>query len=53
VASAATAVGVQATAGHVLPPPVVFNRPYLLVVTDHGTGEPLFLARVADPATRS
>jgi hypothetical protein len=31
----------------------VFDRPYLLVVTDHGTGEPLFLARVADPATRS
>ena len=30
-------------------PSVVFNRPYLLVVTDHGTGEPLFLARVADP----
>jgi serine protease inhibitor len=53
VASAATAVGVRATAGHVLPPPVVFNRPYLLVVTDRGTGEALFMARVADPARRS
>jgi len=52
VASAATAVGMQATAGHVLPPPVRFNRPYLLVVTDRGTGEPLFMARVANPATR-
>lgn len=40
-------------AGHVLAPPVVFNRPYLLVVADRGTGEPLFMARVANPATRS
>jgi serpin B len=52
VASAATAVGVQATAGHVLPPQVRFDRPYLIVVTDRATGEPLFMARVADPATR-
>jgi len=51
VASAATAVGVQATAGHVLPPQVKFDRPYLLVVTDRATGEPLFMARVADAAT--
>ena len=52
VASAATAVGVQATAGHVLPPQVRFDRPYLLVVTDRATGEPPFMARVADPAAR-
>jgi serine protease inhibitor len=52
VASAATAVGMQATAGRVLPPSVVFDRPYLLVVTDRGTGEPLFMARVANPAAR-
>jgi serine protease inhibitor len=52
VASAATAVGMQATAGRVLEPPVVFNRPYLLVVTDRGTGESLFMARVANPAAR-
>ena len=52
VASAATAVGVQATAGRVLAPPVLFNRPYLMVVTDRATGEPLFMARVTDPATR-
>jgi hypothetical protein len=31
-------------------PPVVFDRPYLLLVTDQATGEPLFLARVANPA---
>jgi serpin B len=52
VASAATAVGMQPTAGHVFPPKVTFDRPYLLVVTDHATGEPLFMARVANPATR-
>lgn len=52
VASAATAVGVEASAGHVLPPQVTFDRPYLLVVTDRATGEPLFMARVANPATR-
>jgi hypothetical protein len=28
----------------------VFNRPYLLLVIDTATGEPLFLARVASPA---
>jgi serine protease inhibitor len=28
----------------------VFDRPYLLLVTDTATGEPLFLARVANPA---
>jgi serine protease inhibitor len=29
---------------------VAFDRPYLMLVTDKATGEPLFLARVADPA---
>ena len=52
VASAATAVGVQAAAGHVFPPKVAFDRPYLMVVTDRATGEPLFMARVADPSRR-
>ena len=52
VASAATAVGVEASAGRVLPPQVRFDRPYLMVVTDRATGEPLFMARVADPAAR-
>ena len=31
------------------PPPIVFSRPYLLLVSATGTGEPLFLARVANP----
>ena len=51
VASAATAVGMEPTAARVLPPEVLFDRPYLMLVTDGSTGEPLFLARVADPAT--
>jgi serine protease inhibitor len=49
VASAATAVGMEPSSA-MAPPQVVFDRPYLLLVTDTGTGEPLFLARVADPA---
>ena len=51
-ASAATAVGVMPGAAMVGPPPVNFDRPYLMLVTDAATGEPLFLARVADPAAR-
>jgi serpin B len=50
VASAATAVGIVPTAGQAHSARVVFNRPYLLLVTDTRTGEPLFLARVADPS---
>jgi serine protease inhibitor len=49
VATAASAVGMVPMAA-MAPPQVVFNRPYLLLVTDHTTGEPLFLARVANPA---
>jgi serine protease inhibitor len=49
VASAATAVGVSASAAKAGPPPVTFDRPYLMVVTDTATGEPLFMARVTDP----
>jgi serine protease inhibitor len=52
VASAATAVGMQATAGRVFAPQVRFDRPYLMVVTDRATREPLFMARVANPSTR-
>jgi serpin B len=52
VASAATAVGIAATAGLAPTGPVVFDRPFLLLVTDTATGEPLFLARVANPAVR-
>jgi len=52
VASAATAVGMEPTARRVLPPQVAFDRPYLMLVTDSATGEPLFMARVATPARR-
>ncbi|MFC5181367.1 serpin family protein [Actinomadura harenae] len=49
--AAATGGGMEATA---MPAPtkkieVVFDRPYVMVVRDAKTGEPLFMARVADP----
>ena len=47
VATAATAVGVQASA---LPAPIIFDRPYLLIIRDMLTGEPLMMAWVANPA---
>jgi serpin B len=50
VASAATAVGMEASSAEA-PPQVMFDRPYLLLITDTRTGEPLFLARVTNPAT--
>ncbi len=49
VASAATAVGMAASAARAGAPPVTFDRPYLMVVTDRATGAPLFMARVTDP----
>ncbi|MGH3204970.1 MAG: serpin family protein [Streptosporangiaceae bacterium] len=49
VASAATAVGIAASAARAGAPPLTFDRPYLIVVTDRTTGEPLFMARVTDP----
>ena len=50
VASAATAVGMAPTAVRLPVRQVVFNHPYLMLVTDTATGEPLFLARVASPS---
>jgi serpin B len=50
VAAAAAAVGVEPAAGHVIGREVNFDRPYLLLITDTRTGEPLFLAKVANPA---
>jgi serpin B len=53
VGSAATAVVmVPVDARATTAPPVVFNRPYLLLVSATGSGEPLFLARVADAAAQ-
>jgi serine protease inhibitor len=51
VASAATAVGVVPAAAVATSPMVTFDRPYLMLVTARDTGEPLFMARVADPDT--
>jgi serpin B len=51
VATAATAVGMQTSAGRLLPPQVRFDRPYLLLVTAPATGEPLFMARITNPTT--
>ena len=51
VGTAATAVGILPTAATLGPRQLItFDRPYLLLVTDMSTGEPLFLARVANPA---
>jgi serine protease inhibitor len=52
VGAAAAAVGMVASAG--MAPgqtvTVTFNRPYLLLITAKATGEPLFLAKVDNPA---
>jgi serpin B len=50
VASAATAVGIAPTALPAPRPTLKFDRPYLLVIDDTLTGEPLMLAWVANPA---
>jgi serpin B len=49
VASAATAVVVLPSDAQATLPTVVFNRPYLMLVSAAGSGEPLFLAWVANP----
>jgi serine protease inhibitor len=53
VASAATGVSVlPAAAAPPQGPTIVFSRPYLLMVVDTMTGEPLMLSRVANPTGR-
>ena len=49
VAAAAAAVGIVPSSVMVSPRTIDFNRPYLMLVTDASTGEPLFLAKVANP----
>jgi len=44
------ALGAADTAISVPPAEISFDRPYVPLVTATHTGEPLFLARVADPA---
>jgi serine protease inhibitor len=48
VGTAAVAVGVEAASARA--DNISFNRPYLMLVTDTATGEPLFLAKVANPS---
>jgi serpin B len=50
VASAATAVGISASAAEPIVTKLEFNRPYLMLIEDTKTGEPLMLAWVANPA---
>jgi serpin B len=50
VGSAAAAVGVQPAAAVAARHYVTFDRPYLMLVSAEATGEPLFLAEVANPA---
>ena len=49
VAAAAAAAGIAASSVMASPRAIDFNRPYLMLVTDASTGEPLFLAQVANP----
>ena len=49
VAAAAAAVGITPTSAEANPVTIRFDRPYLMVVSATSTGEPLFLAEVADP----
>jgi serine protease inhibitor len=50
VGAAAAAVGIEPSSAQIAPRTVTFNRPYLLLVSAKSTGEPLFLAQVANPA---
>lgn len=50
-ASAATAVGVLPVTAQAPEPVLRFDRPYLLLIRDSMTGEPLMLAWVANPAS--
>jgi serpin B len=49
VAAAAAAVGVTPSSAEIHPVTVTFDRPYLMLVSATSTGEPLFLAEVANP----
>ena len=53
VGAAAAAVGMVPTSALAVPRTITitFNRPYLLLVSAKSTGEPLFLAEVANPAS--
>jgi serpin B len=48
-AAAATSVEMEAVSAPLIQEKVVFNKPYVLMIRDDKTGQPLFIARVADP----
>jgi serine protease inhibitor len=50
VGSAAAAVGIEASTATLARHDITFDRPYLLLVSAQSTGDPLFLAEVANPA---
>jgi serpin B len=48
--AAATSVGITAMAGRApIGEPITFDRPYLFIVRDTHSGEPVFIARITDP----
>ena len=51
VGAAAAAVGVYPASAEYDPVTISFDRPYLMLVSAKATGEPLFLAEVANPAS--
>jgi serine protease inhibitor len=54
VGSAATAAGIMPSSAVLMAgPQIAFDRPYLLLVSGVRAGEPLFVARVADPAAKT
>ena len=48
-AAAATAVGIEASAASPTRYEIRFDHPYLMLIRDRRTGEPLFLSRIVDP----
>lgn len=50
VGAAAAAVGICPSSAEYAPVTLWFNRPYLMLVSAKTTGEPLFLAEVANPS---
>jgi serine protease inhibitor len=49
-ASAATATGNYALSAPIAHTTITFNHPYLMLIRDTSTNEPLFLAHITDPA---
>ncbi|MCU1676282.1 MAG: hypothetical protein JWM93_1040 [Frankiales bacterium] len=52
-AAAATGIVTAVSAPVRAEPPIIFDRPFLLVLTDTATHSPLFTAVVGDPTQQS